>query len=96
MKEQVNFPEEPDEMEASNLSARDFRIVILEILNSMKKDIGITKKDQSEIKNAIPEISNILEGINSTLEEAEDRISVLKDKVEKNTQAEQQKEKENF
>ena len=72
MKEQLNFPEEPDEMEASNLSARDFRIVILKILNSMKKDIETIKKDQSEIKNAISEINNTVEGINSRLDEAED------------------------
>ena len=94
MKEQQNAPEkELNEREVSNLSDS---LMIIRILISMKKDTKTIKKDQSEIKNAIPEISNILEGINSTLEEAEDRISVLKDKVEKNTQAEQQKEKENF
>ena len=54
------------------------------------------KKDQSEIKNAISEINNTLEEINSRLDEAEDRLSVLENKVEKNTQAEQQKEKRIF
>ena len=34
-----------------------------------------------------------MEGINSRLDEAEDQISDLEDKIEKNTQAEQQKEK---
>ena len=49
-------------MEASNLSA--FRVMIIRILNSMKKDIEIIVKDQSEIKNAISKIGNALEGIN--------------------------------
>ena len=37
-----------------------------------------------------------MEEINSRLDEAEDGISGLEDKVEKNTQAEQQKEKRNL
>ena len=58
----------------------------------MKKTETI-KKDKSKINNAISEINNTLEGKKSSLDEAEDRISVLEDKVEKNTQIEQQKEK---
>ena len=80
-------------MQARNLSDREFRAMIIKILNSMKKDIVIIKNDQSEINNAISETENTLEGINSRLDEAEDGISGLEDKVEKNTQAEQQKEK---
>ena len=49
-------------MEASNLSA--FRVMIIKILNIMKKGIGTIKKDQSETKNAISKIGNALEGIN--------------------------------
>ena len=41
---------------------REFRILILRILNSMKKDTETIKKDQSEIKNAISEINNTLKG----------------------------------
>ena len=38
MKEQENFPEEElSEMEASNLSNREFRVMIVRILNNMKK-----------------------------------------------------------
>ena len=59
----------------------------------MKKDIETIKKDQSEIKNAMSGINNTLEGINSRLDEAEDQVSILEDKVEKNNQAELQKEK---
>ena len=39
------------------------------------------------------ELNNTLEGIYRRSDEAEDQISVLENKVEKNTQAEQQKEK---
>ena len=44
MKEQETPPEELDEMEASNLSDREFRVMIIKILNSMKKDIETIKK----------------------------------------------------
>ena len=38
MKEQENSPEEElDEMEASNLSDREFRVIIIRILNSVKR-----------------------------------------------------------
>ena len=43
MKEQENSPEELDEMEANNLSDKEFRVMIISILNSMKKDIEIFK-----------------------------------------------------
>ena len=65
MKEKDNSPEEPDEMETSNLSGRDFRLMIIRILNSIKKRHRNHKKDQSEIKSTISEINNILEGINN-------------------------------
>ena len=62
MKEQENSPEEElNEMEASNLSDIEFRVMIIRILNSTKKDTETIKKDQSEIKNAISEINNTLE-----------------------------------
>ena len=38
-KEQENYPEELNEMEGSNLSDIEFRVMILRILNSIKKDI---------------------------------------------------------
>ena len=47
IKEQENSPEEQlDEIEASNLSDREFRVMIIKILNSMKKYIQTIKKDQ--------------------------------------------------
>ena len=68
-------------MEASNLSDREFRVMIIRKMNSMKKD-RTTKNDQSETENAISEIKNTLGGINSRSDEAEDCISVLEDKAE--------------
>ena len=45
MKEQDNSPEEElDETNASNLSDRDFRVMIIKTLNSMIKDIETIKK----------------------------------------------------
>ena len=46
MKDQENSPEEDiNEMEVSNLSDTEFRVMIIRILNNMKKDIDTTKKD---------------------------------------------------
>ena len=61
-------------METSNLSDREFRVMIIRILKSMGKDIE-TIKMKSEIKITISEINNTLEGINRRLDEAEDHFS---------------------
>ena len=45
------------------------------------------------MNNKTSEIKNILEGITIRLDETEDQITELEDKVEKNTQKEQEKEK---
>ena len=46
IKEQENSPEkELDEMEASNLSDRDFIVIIIRILKCMKKDVETIKND---------------------------------------------------
>ena len=50
-----NSVEELNEMEASKLS-EEFRVMIIRILNSMKKRYRNHKKDLSNIKNAISEI----------------------------------------
>ena len=64
-------------MEKSNLSNTEFRVMIIRILNNMKKRQRNQKEDQSEIKNATSEINNTSEVINSRLDEAEDQISNL-------------------
>ena len=59
----------------------------------MGKDIQNFNKNQLEMKTAVCEMKNTLEGIKIRLDEAEDQIGELEDKVEKDTQLEQQKEK---
>ena len=59
----------------------------------MKKEIETISKGQEEMKNTISELKNTVEGIKIRLYEAEDWISELEVKVEKNTQNEQEKEK---
>ena len=61
MEEHENSLGELDEMEANNLSDREFKVMIIKILNSMKKDAETIKRDQSEITNAISEINNTME-----------------------------------
>ena len=68
MKKQENFSEELDEMEVSNSSDIKFRVMIIRILKTWKRQK--IKKDESEIKNAISKINNTLEGIKSRLDEA--------------------------
>ena len=47
MRDQENSPEEDiNEMEVSNLSDTEFRVMIIRILNSMTKNIETIKKDQ--------------------------------------------------
>ena len=94
MKEPMNPPEGLDGTEVPNLSDRDFRVMIISILNNMRKDIETIIKDPSERKNAISEINNTLEGINIRLDEAEDRISVWEDKVEKTSRQSSKRKKE--
>ena len=55
--------------------------------NSMKKEIETINKNQGEMKNTISEIKNILEGITSRLDEAENWISELEHKVERNRES---------
>ena len=66
MKEHKNsLEEELDEMEASNLSNREFTVMTKRIFNSMKKDVETINKGHSEIKNTVSVVSNTLDGINT-------------------------------
>ena len=56
-KEQENSPEkELNEKEASDPSDIEFKVIIIKMLDNMKKDTETIKKDQSEIMNTICEI----------------------------------------
>ena len=54
----------------------------------MNKDLKTVNKSQEEKMNTISEMKNTLEGIKRRPDEAENQISELEDKVEKNTQSE--------
>ena len=94
MKAQEKSPEkELNKMKINNLSDTEFKVMVIwmhkeltENYNNMKKDIETMKKDQLEMKNSISDIKNILEKTRSRLDDAEDCISNLEDKEEKNTQ----------
>ncbi|KAK1346472.1 hypothetical protein QTO34_000328, partial [Cnephaeus nilssonii] len=86
-KKEASSEKEVNEMEASNLSEKEFRKMVIRWLkrmedkfNNMWKNQEEMKKNQEEMKNDITAIKNSIESINSRLEEAEDRISELEDK----------------
>ena len=57
------------------------------------KKIEIINKGQEDMKNTISDLKNTIEWIKSRFDVAEDQINELKEKVEKNTQNEQEKGK---
>ena len=103
-KQGKNPPDLTNEEEIGSLPEKDFRIMIVKMIqnlgNTMEKIQETFNKDLEEIKskqtvmnNTINEIKNSLEGINSRITEAEERITDLEDKTVKITTAEQNKEK---
>ena len=105
MKEQgKNTPDLTNEEEIGSLSEKEFRIMIVKMIqnlgNKMEKIQETFSKKLEEIKtketmmyNKINEIKNSPEGINSRITEAEERISDLEDKIVEITTTEQNKEK---
>ena len=95
-------------MEIGNLPEKEFRIMILKMIQDLRermeakiekmqemfnKDLEELKNKQTEMNNTITETKNTLEGINSRITEAEERISDLEDRMVEFTAAEQKKEK---
>ena len=109
MKEQYKTPEKQlNEMEIGNLPEKEFRIMIVKIIQYLgkrmeakiekmqemfNKDLEELKNKQTEMNNTITEMKNALEGINSRITEAE-RISDLEDRMVEFTAAEQINEEE--
>ena len=94
MKEKEKSPKkELNEMEMSNLSDTELKVIVIRMLNTMKKNIEIIKKDQPEVKNTLSELKNILEGMNSMLDETEDSISNLEDRIKKTCNLSSKKKK---
>ena len=105
MKEQgKNTPELTNEEEIGSLPEKEFRIMIVKMIQNLgnridkmqetfNKDVEELKRDQATIKNTINEVKNTLEGINSRITEAEERVTDLEDKIVEITTAEQNKGK---
>ena len=109
MKEQDKTPEKQlNEVEIGNLPEREFRIMIVKMIQDLgkrmeakikkmqemfNKDLEELKNKQTEMNSTINEMKNGLEGINSRITVAEERISDLEDKIVEKTTAEQNKEK---
>ena len=109
MKEQDKTPEEElSQVEIGNLPKKEFRIVIIKMIQELRRrmdaqskklevfniDLENIKNNQMEMKNTMTEIKNTLEGINGRLNNIEEWISELEDRVVEITDGEQKKEKE--
>ena len=108
MKKQDKTPEKQlNEMEIGSLPEKEFRIMIVKMIQDLgkrieakiekmqemfNKDLEELKNKQTEMNNTITEMKNTLEGINSTITEAEERISDLEDRMGEFTAVEQNKE----
>ena len=93
MKEQDKTPvKQLNEMQIGNLPEKEFRIMIVKMIQDLgkrmqakiekmqemfNKDLEELKKKQTEVNNTITEMKNTLEGINSRRTEAEEQISDL-------------------
>ena len=97
MKEQDKTPEKQlNEVEIGNLPEKEFRIMIVKMIQYLgkrmeakiemmqemfNKDLEELKNKQTEMNNTITEMKNTLEGINSRITEAEEQISDLEDRL---------------
>ena len=109
MKEQDKTPEkQPNKVEIGNLPEKEFRIMIVKMIQDFgkrmeakiekmqemfNKDLEELKNKQTEMNNTITEMKNTPEGINSRITEAEERVSDLEDRMAEFTAVEQNKEK---
>ena len=97
-----------NEVEIGNLPEKEFRIMIVKMIQDLRKridtkiekmqemfnkDLEELKNKQTEINNIITEMKTTLEGINSRITEADEQISDLEDRMVEFTAGEQNKEK---
>jgi len=103
MKGKNKIPEKQlNEVKIRNLPEKEFRIMIVKMIQDLRKrmEAKIKKmqekftKNLEELKNKQTEMSNTLEGIHSRIIEAEEQINVLEDRQLKITAVEQNIEKE--
>ena len=109
MKKQDKTPEKQlNKVEIGNLPEKEFRIMIVKMIQNLvkrmeakikkmqemfNKDLQELKNKQIEMNNTITEMKTTLEGINSRITEAEEQISDLEDRMVEFTAEEQNKEK---
>ena len=109
MKEQDKTPEKQlNEVEKGNHPEKDFRIMIVKMIQDLRKrmeakienmqemfnkDLEKLKNKQTQMNNTITEMKNRLEEINSRITEAEEQISDLEDRMVEFTTTDQNKEK---
>ena len=109
MKEQDKPREKQlNEVEIGNLLEKEFRIMIVKMIQDLgkrmeakiekmqemfNKDLEELKNKQTEMNNTITEMKNTLEGISSRITEAEEWITDLEDRMVEFTAVEQNKEK---
>ena len=78
MKEQIKTPEkELNQMEMSNLSDAEFKILVIRMLKELSEDLSSIKKIQSEMKDTLVEIKKNLQGNKSRVDEAKNQINDL-------------------
>ena len=95
-------------MEIGNLPEKEFRIMIVKMIQELgkimeakiekmkemfNKDLEELKNKQTEMNSTITEMKTTLEGINSRISEAKEWISDLEDRMVEFTDVEQNKEK---
>ena len=94
MKEQIKTPKkELNEMEISNLSDSEDKILVIRMLKELSEDLSSIKNTQSEMKDTLIEIKNNLQGNNIGVDEAKNQINDLEHREPKNNCPEQQEEK---
>ena len=98
MKGQYKTPEEQiNEVETGNLSGKEFRIMIVKMIQSLWQRIEkmqkMFAKDIEEIKSKQTGMNNTQEGTHSRITEAEPWINDLEDRMVEITAAEQNIEK---
>ena len=90
MKEPDTSPEKQlNEVEVGNLSEKEFRIIIVKMIQDLGKrmEAKIVKmqemftKDLEELKNRLTRMYNTVEGISSRITEAEEWISDMEDRM---------------
>ena len=94
MKEQDKTQEKQlNEVEIGNLPEKEFRIMIMKMIQDLgKRTEAKIKKMQEKLENSFTETKAELKAKDSRMNNAEERISDLEDKIMEITQSEEQTE----